>query len=101
MNNEEKLQNILRTVVDPELMVNVIDLGLVYKSEIDEAAKNISIDLTLTSRGCPLGDMIIENARQSILNDFKDFEVNVNLVWEPAWTTDMMTDAGRSALGRG
>lgn len=101
MNNEEKLQNILRAVLDPELMVNVIDLGLVYKSEIDEEAKNISIDLTLTSRGCPLGDMIIENARQSIKNEFGGFEVNVNLVWEPAWTTDKLTEAGRKALGRG
>lgn len=99
MNNENKLAEILKTIIDPELMVNVVDLGLVYKSEIDDELKKIDIDLTLTSRGCPLGDMIIENAKRSIQNVFENYNVNVNLVWEPAWTTDRMSEQAKSDLG--
>lgn len=99
MNNEDKLHDVLRSVFDPELMVNVVDLGLIYRSEIDEDAKKISIDLTLTSRGCPLGDMIIENAKRTITNNFPGYEAEVMLVWEPAWTPEKMTESARKFLG--
>lgn len=99
MNNKDKLHDVLRSVFDPELMVNVVDLGLIYRSEIDEDAKKISIDLTLTSRGCPLGDMIIENAKRTITNNFPGYEAEVMLVWEPAWTPEKMTESARKFLG--
>lgn len=99
MNNKDKLHDVLRSVFDPELMVNVVDLGLIYRSEIDEDAKKISIDLTLTSRGCPLGDIIIENAKRTITNNFPGYEAEVMLVWEPAWTPEKMTESARKFLG--
>lgn len=71
---EEELLKALKDVIDPELMVNIVDLGLVYDLTIDEEKKTVNIDLTLTSPGCPLGDMITEDTRQmtdSVCQDTK------------------------------
>ncbi|PJA08432.1 MAG: FeS assembly SUF system protein SufT [Flavobacteriales bacterium CG_4_10_14_0_2_um_filter_32_8] len=95
----EKIVELLKGVIDPELMVNVVDLGLVYAAKINETDHKINIDLTLTSPGCPMGDMIVEDAKQLILANYPAYEVNIDLVWEPAWTLENLTEKGKAALG--
>ena len=100
MNTEkEKLMDLLKGVIDPELMVNIVDLGLVYDITIN-ADHKINVDLTLTSPGCPMGDMIIEDIKQLILANYPDYEVVVTLVWEPTWSQERLTEKGKAALGR-
>ena len=85
----------LRDVVDPELGINVVDLGLVYGVHVDDA--NIAvIDMTLTSAACPLTDVIEDQTRSALdglVNDFK-----INWVWMPPWGPDKITDDGREQL---
>jgi metal-sulfur cluster biosynthetic enzyme len=101
MNKEEKgIFELLRLVVDPELMVNIIDLGLVYGVTYNEQERKIDIALTLTSPGCPMGSLIIEDAQQLIESSYPNFEVSINLVWEPMWSIDNLTEAGKEALGQ-
>ncbi len=97
--HENKIIEILRNVIDPELMVNIIDLGLVYGVTYDEPGKQIDVALTLTSPGCPMGGIIIEDAQQTLEGNYPDFEVNINLVWEPAWSVDKLTEIGKAQLG--
>ncbi len=101
MNTEEKtIFELLKGVVDPELMVNIIDLGLIYGVTYNEPERKIDIDLTLTSHGCPMGGLIIEDAQQLIEGSYPNFEVNINLVWEPEWSVENLTEAGKEALGQ-
>ena len=97
---EEKIVALLRGVIDPELMVNIIDLGLVYKAEHKDAEKKIKIEMTLTSPGCPMGEVITKDARELLKFHYPDFEVEINLVWEPVWNPEMLTAQGKSALGK-
>ena len=85
----------LKEVIDPELMVNVVDLGLVYGVEIDEEA-NVVIDMTLTSPACPLTDQL-EWGAQSALDGIVN-SVTINWVWLPPWSLDRITDDGREQL---
>jgi metal-sulfur cluster biosynthetic enzyme len=91
----DDVEEALRDVVDPELGINVVDLGLVYGLTVDEANVAI-IDMTLTSAACPLQDVIedqIRTATSSLVNDFR-----VNWVWMPPWGPDKITDDGREQL---
>ena len=91
----DDVEEALRDVVDPELGINVVDLGLVYGLTVDEANVAI-IDMTLTSAACPLQDEIenqIRSATSSLVNDFR-----VNWVWMPPWGPDKITDDGREQL---
>jgi len=99
-NNDIKarIRQLLKGVIDPELMVNIIDLGLVYDIRISKDTPAIAIDMTLSSPGCPLGDVIMEDVRLIIARNFPDYEVKVNLTWDPPWTADRITPAGREAL---
>lgn len=99
INHKEKILDLLKYVIDPELMVNIIDLGLVYDVRIDESAKKIEIDMTLSTPGCPVGDVIIDDVEQIVKSEYNDFEVIVNLVWDPPWSLDKLTPEGRRALG--
>lgn len=96
---ENNIMELLRDVIDPELMVNIVDLGLIYGVTYNEADKQIDVALTLTSPGCPMGGIIIEDAQQSIEADYPGFKVNINLVWEPEWSPAKLTDEGKAALG--
>jgi len=91
----DDLTEAMRDVVDPELMVNVVDLGLVYDVDIDEDL-NVTIDMTLTSPACPLTDQI-EWEAQTALGQLAR-SVTINWVWLPPWTIDMITDDGREQL---
>jgi len=94
----EQLRTALKQVADPEIGANIVDLGLVYR--IDITPERVTIDLTLTSPACPMGTLIVEDARaevQRILPSATALDINV--VWEPPWQPSMMTPACRERLG--
>ena len=92
---EEDLTEAMRDVVDPELGINVVDLGLVYGVSVDES--NIAtIDMTLTSAACPLTDVIEDQTRQALEGLVNDFRIN--WVWMPPWGPDKITEDGREQL---
>ena len=92
--NEDVLEA-LRDVVDPELGINVVDLGLVYGVTLDND-RNVSIDMTLTSAACPLTDVIEDQAREALEGVVNDFRIN--WVWLPPWGPEHITDDGREQL---
>ena len=92
----EDLEEAMRDVVDPELGVNVVDLGLVYGLDIDTEANVAIIDMTLTSAACPLTDVIEDQTRQALEGLVEDF--SINWVWMPPWGPDKITDDGREQL---
>jgi metal-sulfur cluster biosynthetic enzyme len=98
--NEQKAWQLLKGVIDPELMVNIADLGLVYDIRESIENKELDVDITLTSKGCPLGDVIMEDARAILQKNFEDYKITINLVWEPAWTTERLSEKGRELLGQ-
>ncbi len=96
---EIETYDILKTVIDPELGINIIDLGLIYKIEYDNHNGTIKIEITLSTKGCPMGDVIMDNIHSKIGEKFPTLKLNLSLVWEPAWSPDLVTPAGRKALG--
>ena len=93
--NDEDVLEALKDVVDPELGINVVDLGLVYGVSVDDA--NIAtVDMTLTSAACPLTDVIEDQTRSALLEVVDDFRIN--WVWMPPWGPDKITDDGREML---
>ena len=102
--NEEVLREALKQVIDPELFVNVIDLGLIYQvnmapAEGEDDKSDISIEMTLTSPACPAGPQLIQQCK-SVLSRFDSVrEVNVRLVMDPPWTPDRMTEDAKDQLG--
>lgn len=98
LKTEERVIEILKTVYDPEIPVNIYDLGLIYKIDLkDDGA--LSIDMTLTAPNCPAADFIVEDVREKLesIDDIKSVEVN--LVFEPEWDKDMMTEEAKMELG--
>jgi len=91
----DDLTEAMRDVVDPELGINVVDLGLLYGITVDDG-KVATIDMTLTSAACPLTD-VIEDQTKAALGTFVD-EVRINWVWMPPWGPDKITDDGREQL---
>ena len=92
---DEDVLEALKDVVDPELGINVVDLGLVYGVSVDDA--NIAtVDMTLTSAACPLTDVIEDQTRSALLEVVDDFRIN--WVWMPPWGPDKITDDGREML---
>ena len=86
----------LRDVQDPEMPVNIVDLGIVYGVRRDGG--RVTVDLTFTAMGCPAADFILEDVRERLLREADVEEVAVNVVWNPPWTAARMTPAGREAL---
>jgi metal-sulfur cluster biosynthetic enzyme len=97
--SEQIFAVIKEKVRDPELMMNIVDLGLVYG--VDVTDKNTAeVTMTLTSPGCPAGPEIITNVQREAHNAFPELEeVNVHLTWTPFWTPDMMSDDAKDELG--
>ncbi len=99
---EDQVREALKQVVDPELFVNVIDLGLVYKVELkdrEDEKKDVVIEMTLTSPACPAGPQLIQQAKQVLSHLEGVGEVEVKLVMTPPWTPDRMSEAARDQLG--
>ena len=96
---KEKVLEALKSVYDPELNINVVDLGLIYNVEVSDEA-DVTITMTLTTPGCPLHDSITTGVRYSVQGLEETRNVEVNLVWEPAWSPEKMTPEGLNLLGR-
>ena len=88
----------LKTVYDPEIPVNIYDLGLIYKIEVNDEG-NVDIDMTFTAPSCPAADFILEDVRQKVDTIEGVKTSNVNLVFEPEWDQSMMTEEARVELG--
>jgi metal-sulfur cluster biosynthetic enzyme len=86
-------------VMDPELFVNVVDLGLIYAVDFDEEENKITVTMTLSTPHCPMGESIMNGVKYVLEEEFTEKEVNVDLVWEPAWNMEMVSEAGKEQLG--
>ena len=95
--NIEDVEEAMRDVVDPELGINVVDLGLVYGIQAD-SRKKATIDMTLTSAACPLTDVIEDQTRAALVSGGLVDDFRVNWVWMPPWGPDKITDDGRDQL---
>jgi metal-sulfur cluster biosynthetic enzyme len=96
---KEKVVEALKSVYDPELNINVVDLGLIYNVDVTNN-NDVEVTMTLTTPGCPLHDSITRGVRYSIEGIEETKNVEVNLVWEPAWSPEKMTAEGLRLLGR-
>ena len=97
MNLKEKIINEIKKIYDPEIPVNIYELGLIYKIEVDEKNK-VNIDMTLTSPNCPVAESLPNEVKDNIMKIEGVSDVNLNLVWEPPWTRDKMSEAAKLEL---
>ena len=95
---EEKIVQYLKTVYDPEIPVNIYDLGLIYKVDLQDDGQ-LAIDMTLTAPNCPAADFIVEDVTQKMRSIDGVTDVKVNLVFEPEWSKDMMSEEAKLELG--
>ena len=96
---QEKVIDVLKTVYDPEIPVNIYDLGLIYRIELENDNTVLSVDMTLTAPNCPAADFILEDVRQKLEAIQGLAHVDVNLVFEPEWTKDMMSEEAKVEMG--
>ena len=95
---EERIVDVLKTVCDPEIPVNIYDLGLIYRIEVADDG-TVEIDMTFTAPSCPAADFILEDVRQKVDTIEKVKSAQVNLVFEPVWDQSMMSEEARVELG--
>ena len=95
---EEKIVEMVKTVYDPEIPVNVYDLGLIYRIELKDD-NSVDIDMTLTAPNCPAADFRMEDVRMKVESIEGITAVNLNLVFEPEWSQDLMTEEAKLELG--
>ncbi len=98
LKTEERVVEMLRTVYDPEIPVDIYSLGLVYKIELADNG-DLDVDMTLTAPNCPMADFILEDVRMKLESIEGIGKVTVNIVFEPEWTQDMMSDEANLELG--
>ena len=96
---QERVIEVLRTVYDPEIPVNIYDLVLIYLIELNDEATELSVDMTLTAPSCPAADFILEDVRQKLETISGLTKVDVQLVFEPEWNKDMMSEEAKVELG--
>jgi len=97
-NFELEILELLKNVMDPEIEINIVDLGLIYEVKYD-GKKKIDIDLTFSTPSCPLGDTIVTNVKETIKQKHPEFEIDVNIVFDPPWSTAMVSEEGKILLG--
>ena len=95
---EEKIVDVLKTVYDPEIPVNIYDLGMIYKIDVDEKG-NLDMDMTFTAPSCPAADFILEDVRTKVESVEGIKSANINLVFDPVWDQSMMSEEARVVLG--
>ena len=95
---EERIVDVLKTVYDPEIPVNIYDLGLIYKVDVKDDGE-VELDMTFTAPSCPSADFILEDVRQKVDSIEGVINTTVNLVFEPVWDQSMMTEEARVELG--
>lgn len=92
----------MATVYDPEIPINIVDMGLIYRCEFDHSdpnARKIDVDMTLTAPGCGMGDVLVDDVRDRVRQVPTVAEVNVEFVFDPPWTMEMMSDAAKLQTG--
>ena len=100
---EDMVRTALKNVIDPEIGLDIVSLGLVYNVDIQDAGKAVAVDMTLTTPACPAGPQILDQAKREVLvlqevySDLTD--VKINLVWSPFWNPSMMSEDAREELG--
>ena len=96
---KERILAALEMVIDPELGIDIVNLGLIYEIEFDPESGETVIKMTLTTMGCPLADILTESIHDALKEVPEVTKAEVKLVWYPAWTTDKMSRYARIALG--
>jgi metal-sulfur cluster biosynthetic enzyme len=96
---KEKIRDALKECFDPEIPINIVDLGLIYDIRVD--GDNVEVDMTLTAQGCPMHVPMSEDARQKIESIEGVKSAKVNVVWEPPWSPERLSDDAKKALGFG
>ena len=95
---EEQIRETLKKILDPEIGINIVDLGLVYQIEL--RPEELYIQITMTSPTCPLSGVITRNMDQVLRKTFPDLgEMTIELVWDPAWSPELMSDTAKKQLG--
>ena len=98
MPTEDEVRTVLRKVIDPEVGLNIVDLGLVYGVVISDS--RLQVDLTMTTPACPMSEMILDDAQRLLATLLPPgVDLDVKLVWEPPWSTDMMSAQAREHFG--
>ncbi|WP_455086958.1 metal-sulfur cluster assembly factor [Prevotella denticola] len=95
---EERIVDVLKTVYDPEIPVNIYDLGMIYKIDVDEKG-NLDMDMTFTAPSCPAADFILEDVRTKVESVDGVKSANINLVFDPVWDQSMMSEEACVELG--
>lgn len=95
---EEQIVKMLKTVFDPEIPVNIYDLGLIYRIEVHDD-NIVDVDMTLTAPNCPAADFLVEDTRQKLESIEGISKVNIQLIFEPEWTKDRMSEEAKLELG--
>ena len=90
----------LQQVMDPEIGLNIVDLGLLYQVDFDEEHKKIFCSMTLTTQFCPMGESITTAAREVLSGVWPDYEVEISLTFDPPWSHDMISDEGKEFLNK-
>lgn len=103
MITEDMVRAALKNVIDPEIGLDIVNLGLVYRVDVLDEGRKVDIDMTLTTPACPAGPQILDQARrevQALGEVYKSLEdVRINLVWTPFWNPSLMTEEARDELG--
>jgi len=88
----------LHEVIDPEIGLNIVDLGLVYQIDFNEEEKNIIVTMTLTTQFCPMGETIVDSTTQAMKQAFPEDKIQINLIFEPPWQAGMISEEGNKFL---
>lgn len=88
----------LEHVMDPEIGLNVADLGLIYQLDFDEEQKKIYCSMTLTTQFCPMGESITDGVKNALQNTFSDYSIELDLTFDPAWNYEMISEEGKQFL---
>lgn len=100
-NLEKDIWEVLREIMDPELNVNIVDMGLIYHLKVNEPEKKVDITMTLSTPNCPVGDTIVMSVMEAVMAHYPDYEPDVHLVFDPPWNAEMITEAGKVQLAAG
>jgi len=92
------MTNVLARVMDPEIEIDIVNLGLIYELDFDGINK-VDIIMTMSTPACPLSDAIVQNVRESIIHKYNNFKVNVEVVFEPLWHSGLISEEGKEMLG--
>lgn len=95
---KDSMMGAIENVIDPELGIDIVNLGLIYDVELDEEGTSL-VTMTLTSMGCPMGPQIVDNIKQELMELPEVKEVDVNVIWNPPWSKDKMSRYAKMALG--